>query len=158
MGYTSLGPFCVVGEQETSLALLQSCPGQRHNGRCPAGVMEQLPGVCLPSHPIHTTSSMEHPLSLSLSHPDCINWPRQFWFTDLLKLSVHVAGPSNTAQGQVQARQSRTTATQGLVFEWVSEIEHSCSTRVQYILNQSRKVSTRSCYSAKWKSFSSWAH
>lgn len=139
--------FGLMGEQEASSVLLQSCPGHGLDGRCLSGVMERSPGVCLPSRCVDTTTYMENlPRQIS-SHPDCAQLAKTvlvYGSTEALILTTceHpcIAGTSNAAQGQVQVPQSKTSATQSLVFGWASEIEHSCSTRVQSILSKAERL------------------
>lgn len=63
-----LGPFCLTNEQEISLVLLQSSPGQRLIERCPPDVMEGLPGVCFTSNSSDSAGFVEDLSRQSLSH------------------------------------------------------------------------------------------
>lgn len=46
----------------------------------------------------------------------------------------------------------------GLVFGWVSSLEHFCPEAVQVILNNNRKDSIRKCYLAKWNMWTQQNH
>lgn len=116
--HLSLIPFHLSEEQISVLRL-----GKGFDGRCPTGVMERSPAVYIPSHSIDITSYMEdqprqssiHPYYAQLDETVLVYGSTKVVSSPIYEHS-HISRHSNTAQGQIQALQSGTGVTQGLVF------------------------------------------
>lgn len=160
MGSTSTGSLRTPNREETVFVLLQ----RSYEPQLPGKVLllswttDQFRYALLPIPLLPQVLRKVHQdkASIVILVP---SWPRQFWFPDILRMSIRPPiriHPFSRRQ-QNQTSQSRPSSPPGLVFDWASYLECSCSMAVQIILIQRRKDSTRSCYGAKWKCFSTWA-
>ncbi|KAM7170158.1 uncharacterized protein RBU57_004972 [Macrochelys suwanniensis] len=150
------GPVCHQTEKKMPPILLATRPREWLAIGCLLSVVVRGSYGCLSANPADQQGPFQDPEGQGASHYDRpgLASPALVWHSWTWQWP---SGPAFSESQMVAACEPRLSPPHSMDAAWLSPEQQACSTQVQHVLLESRKLSTRATYLAQWKRFFCWA-